>query len=111
MATLVGDNPSGIQFDDPGPGAGLKAPGVPKVDKIAQVAAKAKAIPATKMAPVKASVKVTVKTGKRHTLLTIEDYKATAIDDEIYNKGGVILFVTVSARTQNAHDYIVEFPA
>ncbi len=119
MATLIDDgNPSGIIFDNPGPGAGLKAPGVPKAaDRIAQVAAKAKTTPATKVASkttAPAATKVIKNAaGKKvkHTVLTIEDYKATGVDDLIYSQGGVVLGFSISTRTQNAHDYLVEFPA
>jgi len=116
MATLVDDNPSGIIFDDAGPGAGLKAPGVPKpADKIAQVAAKGKTTPGTvakSAAPVaKKAIKNAAGKAVKHTVLTIEDYKATGVDDLIYSQGGVVLGFSVSTRTQNAHDYLVEFPA
>lgn len=124
MATLIDDsNPSGIQFDDAGPGAGIVAPGVPKLDKIAAVAAKAKLTPATKAKtgpvvkakPVTAA-KVTSKPSAektrtvRHAIVTVERYKVTGVDDLIYDKGGVVLGMCTS-NTQNACDFLVEFPA
>lgn len=101
------DNPSGIIFDDAGPGAGLKAPGVPKpADKIAAVAAKGKTVPgvrgtAVAVAPAAAKAK---KGSKVWEMTTVERYKAQTQLNALEAVGAVIFAVLPSVSTQNSYD-------
>jgi hypothetical protein len=118
MATLTDDtNPSGIEFDDAGPGAGVKAPGtaplpqrpeVTAANKIAAVAGKAKAVPATKVAVApkvapKASAPVK-KGGKQWGSATVERYKAQTQLQSLEDQGKTIFAIVVSPATQNSYD-------
>ena len=110
MATLTDDtNPSGIEFDDPGPGAGLKAPGVPKVApptpaaKIAAVAGKAKKVPATQVAS-KPVVTAGKKGGKQWGFATVERYKAQTQLQSLEDQGKTIFSIVVSPATQDSYD-------
>jgi hypothetical protein len=104
------DNPSGIVFDDPGPGAGLKAPGVPKpADKVAQVAAKAKAVPGTQVAgkPATGSVANVAKPKKGSkiwSMVTLERYKVQTQLNELEAQGIVVFAIIPSVATQNSYD-------
>jgi hypothetical protein len=103
---MAHDNPSGIIFDDPGPGAGLKAPGVPKpADKIAAVAAKAKVVPGVRGAATAAAPALKAKKGSKvWAMTTVERYKAQTQLNELEAAGAVIFAILPSVSTQNSYD-------
>lgn len=117
MATMHDDgNPSGIVFDDPGPGAGLKAPGVPS--KVAQVAAKAKTVPGVKgsaaaAAPAKVAAKLKKGTAQVK-VVTAERYK---LQDTVnatlaeLGPGAHVAGIAASTAIQNAFEVVIEFSA
>src|SRR5271165_5625317 len=110
MTKLAEDtNPSGIEFDDPGPGAGVS-------DKVAAVAAKAKTVPGVKGRPktklytdfpkdLKKTEDILMETvpkvkKKVWNTSSIEAYKAQSQLQEIEDKGGVIHTILPSGATQ-----------
>jgi hypothetical protein len=109
----VDDNPSGIVFDDAGPGAGLKAPGVPKsADKIAQVAAKAKKTPGTQAQAAKPVAPVKLKKGTPQVkVITAERYKMQdSINAALVELGtGDVVAIAASGAVQNAYEVVIQY--
>lgn len=106
MAKINTQNPSGIEFDDAGPGAGTSIPPA-LAAKVAKVAAKAKPVPSVKAAkktPVPKSAPAPKKGTRIWNMATVERYKGSEQLTKLETEGNTIHTIVPSVATQNSYD-------